>query len=127
MASLVVVSGPAAGRHIALADKVSLSIGRDDHCDVQIVDKAVSRTHLKIRFEPTTKRHLACDYRSANGVFVNNERIEQDTPLYDGDFIDIGSSRVIYSMNDFDDAESAMRHVKSSKEWARSTIMRKSS
>lgn len=123
MACLVVTDGPASGRHFALADHNLVAIGRDDTCTFQIVDPEVSRRHLQIHRDGEGK-HLAGDYRSANGVFVNGKRIVNDVELSDGDQMRIGATTIVYTTADYDDAEAALKGVRQKGEWQRNTIAR---
>src|SRR5437870_10520652 len=50
-------------------------IGRVDECDVCIKDEYVSRAHAEVAFE--NGQWQVKDLHSANGIFVNGERIEQ--------------------------------------------------
>ena len=90
---------------------------------IQIIDGEVSRKHLQIRHEEDEKRHYAADYRSANGVFINGNRIIRDVPLVDGDKIRIGTSTLVYTTSDFSDTDTALDHVRKIGEWKRSTLM----
>lgn len=123
MACLVVVDGPAAGQHFALSQHKLVAIGRDEECTFQIVDPLVSRRHLQIRLDEQG-RHVAADYRSANGVIVNGAKIVGDRTLNSGDQITIGSSHIVYSTDDYADAQSAMEGLRKKGEWKRSTLMR---
>lgn len=123
MACMVVIEGPATGQHFALAQHKLVAIGRDDECTFQIVDPLISRRHLQIRMDEDG-RHVAADYRSANGVIVNGSKLVGDRLLHNGDEITIGGSRIAYSTDDYADAESAMAGVRKKGEWKRSTIMR---
>ena len=62
--------------------------------------------------------------RSANGVFINDRRISEETDLENGDFIEIGNSRLLFTTEDFPDRESAMAHFHKQGERRRSTLMR---
>ena len=62
--------------------------GRDDDCDIRVVDPAVSRFHARI--ETTDEGRFARDLHSTNGTFVNDLPIFA-TPLRDGDLIRLGS------------------------------------
>lgn len=122
MASLVVLEGPAKGAHFPLALPL-VSVGRDDTCTFQVLDPMVSRTHLQVRLNPGTGAHIAADYRSAHGVFVNGKQIVADTPLLDGDRIRIGGSTLMYLVADHADAPTALAAAKKKDEWARETMM----
>lgn len=121
MACLIVVEGPAVGQHFALEQHPVVAIGRDEECTFQIVDPLISRQHLQIRVGGTG--HLASDYRSANGVFINEKRVVGDVALADGDTIRIGGSTIVYSKMDYPTAEAAMKAVHQRGEWKRSTMI----
>ena len=124
MASLVVIDGPGKGAHFPLKEPL-VSVGRDDTCTFQILDKFVSRKHLQVRLDPSHGKHVAGDYRSAHGVYVNDKKILLDTALNDGDKITLGHSTLIYLAQDHADAQAALAAAKARKpdEWARSTLM----
>lgn len=124
MASLVVVEGPAEGAHFPLTAPL-VSVGRDDDCTFQVLDPLVSRKHLQVRLEPSIGKHVAVDYRSAHGVYVNGKQILAETVLREGDKIGIGQSVLVYLASDHADAPAAMAAAKKSGEWKRSTILRK--
>lgn len=122
MASLVVIQGPQEGTNFPLKES-SISIGRDDFCTFQVLDPLVSRQHLQVRLDETTGRHIAADYRSSHGVFVNGKQILMDTQLSDGDRITIGHTTLMYLSADHPDAPSALAAAKKKGEWKRSTLM----
>lgn len=124
MASLVVTEGPRQGAHFPLTEPL-VSVGRDDTCTIQIVDQSVSRKHLQVRLNDADGLHYAGDYRSANGVFINEKQIVADVPLADGDRIRIGGTTLVYLKADHADAGAAMEAAKKKGEWRRSTIMRR--
>lgn len=124
MASLVVIEGPGQGSHFPLVEPMA-SVGRDDTCTFQILDSFVSRKHLQVKLDAASGKHVAGDYRSGNGVFVNDKAILLDTPLSDGDRIRIGQSVLVYLSGDHADSPSAMAAAKKKDEWKRSTLMQK--
>jgi pSer/pThr/pTyr-binding forkhead associated (FHA) protein len=121
MASLVVIEGKQQGSCFSLTEPL-VSLGRDDACTFQILDDQVSRTHLQVRLNPTTGTHVAADYRSANGVFVNEDQIVMPTMLKDGDKIRIGRTTLMYLTADHSDGQSALAAAKQKGEWKRATI-----
>jgi pSer/pThr/pTyr-binding forkhead associated (FHA) protein len=121
MASLVIIEGKQQGSCFVLSEPL-VSLGRDDVCTFQILDEQVSRTHLQVRLNPTTGGHVAADYRSANGVFVNGDQIIMPTALKDGDKIRIGQTTLMYLSSDHPDAQSAMTAAKKKGEWKRVTL-----
>ena len=122
MASLVVIEGQGQGAHFPLTQPL-VSIGRDDACTFQVLDALVSRKHLQIRLDPALGKHIAGDYRSAHGVFVNDKQILLDTVLSDGDRIRIGHTTLMYLAAGDADAQAAVATAKKKKgEWKRSTM-----
>ncbi len=65
----------------------------------------MSRMHFQIKRDSDTESHSAIDFNSANGVNVNGKRIEDPTPLSDGDVIRTGNSSIVYSVADAPDAQ----------------------
>lgn len=113
MATLIVRDGPAAGQQFLLGEHSLVMIGRDEQCTFQIVDGQMSRRHLQVKRRPDGSGHCVIDHGSSNGVQVNGTRIEQETPLNNGDFIRAGETVLIYSTVDSPDAKtmhSLMRH-----------------
>jgi pSer/pThr/pTyr-binding forkhead associated (FHA) protein len=121
MATIVVMAGPNEGKTFLLQASRLVSIGRDDQCNIQLVDNQVSRRHLQIRFDADEDQHYAVDMRSANGVFVNGERVTEDRPLADGDIIVVGQSELRYTRDDVDDIDLAMEQYRKRDEWKRGT------
>lgn len=122
MASLVITQGAGDGRQLPLTAKL-VSLGRDDACDFQILDERVSRKHLQVRAAPEGG-HIAADYRSANGVFLNDVRISEDAPLRDGDRIRIGDTTLVYLADEHATPEEAVAAARKKGEWKRSTLIR---
>ena len=122
MASLVVIEGPGQGVQFPLTEPL-VSVGRDDTCTFQVLDALVSRKHLQVRLDAASGKHVAGDYRSAHGVFVNDKQIVLDTVLHDGDRIRIGQTTLMYLVVDHPDAPSAMAAAKKKGEWKRTTLM----
>ena len=122
MACLLIAEGDSDGRAFALDEHRLVSLGRDDDCTVQILDPQVSRRHLQIRFEPDDDAHYAADFRSANGVFVNGERVADDVRLSDGDKITIGNTDIWYRVEDSIDPDIELNELRKRGEWNRSTL-----
>ncbi len=126
MASLVIIEGLGQGAHFPLTLPL-VSVGRDDTCTFQVLDPLVSRKHLQVRLDSTLGRHVAGDYRSAHGVFVNDKQIVLDTVLNDGDTIRIGQTKLMYLSVDHPDAPAALAAAKKKGEWKRTTLMERGS
>lgn len=116
------MDGPSAGAHFPLTQP-AVSIGREDTCTFQVLDPQVSRTHLRVWWDAALGKHVAGDYRSGNGVFVNDKQIILDTVLSDGDKIRIGQSTLTYLTANHPDAPGAIAAAKKKGEWKRATLM----
>jgi len=66
-------------------------IGRSSNCHLVLDDGLVSRKHAQIVI--TDERALVEDFASANGVFVNNKRVNGSEPLKAGDQLQIGKQQ----------------------------------
>ena len=122
MASLIVMSGANEGGYYPLGQRTNV-IGRDQAVPIQIVDKHVSRKHMQIRFERADERYYAVDMKSTHGVFLNGRRISEEAALNDGDQILLGDTTLLFTLEDFDDRESALSHFKKAGERIRVTLI----
>jgi pSer/pThr/pTyr-binding forkhead associated (FHA) protein len=120
MASLIVISGEQKGQYLPLGRRTSV-IGRAENLPLQILDDAVSRKHLRIRFEESENRYYAEDMSSKHGVFINRRKIANEAVLREGDEILIGQTTLLFTDKDFDDQESALKHYKKVGEKAKTT------
>lgn len=87
MHSLIVQTGKHVGKKIAIPER-EVTIGRDEKCFIRMTSAEVSREHCTLI--PTDRGLLIRDLGSQNGTVVNNVRIEDETLLQPGDFIQIG-------------------------------------
>lgn len=86
---LVGTQGLAAGSTFGLTDD-DVSVGRDGGNGIVLAEDSVSRRHARLTRDAQGAVHLA-DTGSANGVFVNGQRV-QDVVLAHGDEIQIGDN-----------------------------------
>lgn len=68
------------------------SIGRHPNNTVQVLDRIVSKEHCHI--DLVNGRFLLRDLGSLNGTYVNGERV-QEAPLFTGDEITLGATRIL--------------------------------
>jgi pSer/pThr/pTyr-binding forkhead associated (FHA) protein len=68
-----------------LAEGATVSIGRLDNNDICIREQHVSRQHVVINYQDGI--FMLNDLASANGVFLNDERVTEPMPLVAGDII----------------------------------------
>jgi len=87
-------------------------IGRSESVPVQILDDRVSRRHLQVRYDEVSNEYVALDMHSTHGTLINERRVSEETVLADGDEIIIGSTRILFTTQDFPDQDSALNHYK---------------
>ena len=122
MASIIVAPENKQAGYLPLGRRTSV-IGRGENANLQVLDDRVSRRHLQIRFDEGSGNYLALDMKSSNGVYVNEQKIEGETVLNDGDKIRVGSTDLLFTLQDFPDRDSALAHFKKVGERRRSTLM----
>jgi len=111
MASIIVMTGAQKDDYYPLGRRTNV-IGRSESLPIQILDDRISRKHLKIRFDTDTSKYYAVDMGSKHGVFINGNKISEETVLNEGNYITIGSTSLFFTLKDFADRESALSHFK---------------
>ena len=86
-AGLLVMVGKQKDRVIPLPGTLFI-IGRDPLCHLRPHTNLVSRRHCAIAC--WGERVLVRDLKSANGTFLNNERITQQIEVHNGDILGVG-------------------------------------
>ncbi len=88
---LVILNGPGAGNTAAVVGGTA-TIGREPECELQVIDGEVSRRHAKV----TVRDGVAVidDLHSANGTYVNGNRILERFTLAPRDRIQIGEATI---------------------------------
>jgi pSer/pThr/pTyr-binding forkhead associated (FHA) protein len=94
-ASLVVQRGAQAGQKFSL-DAASSVIGRDEGHAVVLLDPQVSRSHARIVW--MADRYILEDLGSANGTFVNSNRLTEPQRLSDGEEIGVGNTLLVFQL-----------------------------
>ncbi len=90
---LVVKRGPNAGSKFVLDQPVTKA-GRHPDSDIFLDDVTVSRRHAEIVHDDNGYRMR--DVGSLNGTYLNRERIERETPLENGDELQIGKFKLVF-------------------------------
>jgi phosphoserine phosphatase RsbU/P len=85
---------------IVKLDRMKLTIGRSSRNDICISDPFASRLHAEIRRE--NDQVTLADNGSANGTFVNGQRVTGLLPLHIGDIIRIGETEIEYTFGEQD-------------------------
>ena len=83
------VSGPTFGKTYAVVG--AITIGRSSDCDVCIPTDEISRHHAKLQVVPDGV--MAEDLGSANGTFVNNQRVHGTVLMKPGDELRLDTVR----------------------------------
>jgi pSer/pThr/pTyr-binding forkhead associated (FHA) protein len=120
MASLIVLDGPQKDSYYPLGHRTNV-IGRDEALMIQILDELISRKHLQIIYDKDKDEYHALDMSSKHGVYINSNKISDETKLVDGDRITIGTTTLWFTKNDFPDRDSALLHYKKVGERSRPT------
>ena len=98
---LIIVS-PYAGQPLEFKlESDEITLGRAGSSDILLdLDNLTSRHHALLRHEGNS--YLIYDRRSANGVFVNGQKIDTQTgcELADGDHISIGNYEIIFRLSE---------------------------
>ena len=97
MAKLVINPTSATKKEIPIASRV-ISIGRDPSNDLVLSDSMVSRRHAIL--EQRDNQYILRDNNSSNGTMVNGDRVDSEKPLRDGDLVAIGSSRLLFQLDE---------------------------
>ena len=88
--SLVTLEGAQAGENI-LITRLPFVVGRGKRATMNLSNETISRRHAELRLSATGRLELV-DPGSANGSFINGERVETAL-LEDGDEVRFGSVR----------------------------------
>jgi hypothetical protein len=87
-ATLIIRQGPDVGQQFSITG-MEATVGRHKGCDIQIDEPEVSRKHARITWSGTG--YVVEDLRSANGTFVDGERVTEPRALKDGDLLRLGN------------------------------------
>lgn len=91
-AFVIVIAGPHTGKMFKL-ERGETVMGRSPKTDLQLQDVGVSRSNARIT--RMGDQVFVEDLQSANGTFLNGERISVAQQLQDGDKITLGSTTVL--------------------------------
>lgn len=123
MPLIIVVTGPNNGDYHPIGEK-SVLIGRDDKCDLQIVDPVVSRRHCQVEYNASTVQARALNLGATNGMRVNDREVDKEVPLEDGDVIHIGDTLMLYSAKEEPDIQEAVNKFRMKRAAKHSTLIR---
>ena len=83
------VSGPTFGKTFGVVG--TLTLGRSAECDISIASDEISRHHAKLQVVPDGV--MVEDLGSANGTFINNQRVHGGTLMKPGDELRLDTIR----------------------------------
>ncbi|MBQ7529808.1 FHA domain-containing protein [bacterium] len=75
-------------------NKTQVVIGRDINCDILLCNESISRRHAEVIRD--SECWLLRDLDSANGTFVNGQRINGEVVLVDGDVVTLGDINLTF-------------------------------
>ncbi|MCP4605478.1 MAG: FHA domain-containing protein, partial [Proteobacteria bacterium] len=93
IAAVLVAHSPKWGQDRAAVNE-SITIGRDDDCELTIEDINTSRRHTRIVSKG--KKHWISDLGSKNGTHVNGSQIRDSVKIEDGAIIRIGNTILVF-------------------------------
>lgn len=95
---LSVISGAGAGKRYML-DKSTITIGKDDHNDIVLNIRGISRSHARLIYKHDSTYEVR-DMESVNGTFINRQRLNpgETCILQHGDVIGIGTVKGVLEM-----------------------------
>lgn len=97
MPNLMVLQGPDKGRSYQTPDNEPVVLGRASEA-IPLTDYTVSRRHAEVR--PVAGGWHIVDLSSANGTYLNGQRVERDTRLKHGDQIRLGGTLLVWAGKD---------------------------
>lgn len=83
---LIVLDGKYANQHWTIEND-SITLGREEGCDIVIPERQISRQHIRVYKEGNS--YYIEDLESKNGTWVNGQRVEGRRELFDSDEINV--------------------------------------
>jgi diguanylate cyclase (GGDEF)-like protein len=105
-----VVAGRDMLSFVILKSGSQILIGRDERADLRLQDRAVSSRHAVVNYNDNREISII-DIGSTNGTLVNGVRI-QNSPLQDGDYVEIGDASLRVSWQSMSEVMHQQRVLK---------------
>jgi two-component system response regulator HydG len=90
--------GARAGENFLLDRGRVNRIGRGEDCEINLLDPLCSRVHAEVRFE--SGRWLVRDAGSRNGTYVNQQKLDEEAVLVEGNTLKVGSAEFEFRLSD---------------------------
>ena len=100
---IAIIGGKKSGTKFKINPDQTVTIGREDYCDIAIPEKKISRKHCRIYWDPSSNNITIEDLGSMNGTIVNGTRIKKPTLLRNKDSFQVGSSVIEIQQEGGDD------------------------
>ncbi len=81
------------GNHRTHELRAPFEVGRAREADLSLRDAEVSRRHA--RFDSQNRVVYVEDLKSSNGTFLNGRRVTEPIEVREGDYVDVGTTRLI--------------------------------
>ena len=114
MRTLELLAGAAQPKRLVMEDAflaAGIQIGRLRDAHVRILSETASRRHAQI--EAKDGRIVLSDLGSANGTYLNGERLKAPAALFDGDVLVIGEVQLRYRCGEDADRDTAVLEAES--------------
>jgi len=82
------------GKNVVALAGAQVTVGRSSTNDIVLDDPAASRRHALL--ERLAAGWWIHDLGSLNGTLVNGRPVDREAPLYSGDEIVVGATRLVY-------------------------------
>ena len=123
MATLIVIAGPGEGQVAAIA-KGSCIVGRREKlAQCVIADERISGKHVQIRFDAAANFYRIKDLNSTNGSYLNDAKLVGELPIPDNALVSIGNSRLLFTLAEFPDPQSAIAHARATQALTKPTAV----
>jgi len=85
---LVINQGPHKGKEISVSSSSTFTVGRSSECQLRPASQAISKKHCTL--EVRDDKCFVTDLDSTNGTYINDERIQGERELHNGQILKIG-------------------------------------
>ncbi|MEX0745591.1 MAG: FHA domain-containing protein [Phycisphaeraceae bacterium] len=117
MATVLVLQGPGHGQWHCLPENRTLVIGRPTAGGCTLGDPALSGHHVEVRCDPRDGRYYAVALQGPAAVRRNGIPMRAFEALDEGDLLELGQTRLLFTRRDFATADQARAFLEASAQW----------